>query len=459
MLNKQIPAFAVVGHPNKGKSSIVSTLSHNDNIQISSRSGTTQSADHYAVKTDSGQYDLIDTPGFQRPLKVLTWLNKHCSSANERAATVAKFLQDKECQQQFKDEVALLEPIAAGAAILYVVDGSRPYGAEYEAEMEILRWTGQPSMALINPIENSDYIEEWNNALAQYFKSVRIFNPMKADFAKHIELLQTFTHLNPQWARVLNAIVVDLQQQRAQQQANSVKILAQLVDDLCQHQNCQKVLTEGQAKTIKPLLDKQYKAWMKQREEKAVQALLSNYAHHQTQFALDQFDLPPDLFDCDQWFAWGLDKKQLTLAATAAGAISGAALDLAVAGHSLMLGSIGGGIVGASSAWFGANKLVDMKIKGLAVGGYQACVGPIKNRNFPYVVIGRFIHLYRQISQLNHANRQALSFQASDFQEKVAALEKSAQKELNKACERLIKQKTVDDLEMTLAPLFVLDGE
>lgn len=451
------PEFAVVGHPNKGKSSIVSTLSHNDNVQISSRSGTTESAHHYTVETSRGQYDLIDTPGFQRPIKTLAWLNQHCSSASERAITVKRFVENAECQQQFKDEVALLEPIVNGAAILYVVDGSRPYGREYEAEMEILRWTGQPSMALINPIENSDCIQEWQSALAQYFKSVRVFNPMKADFEKHIELLQTFTHLNPNWASVLNRIIDDLKVKRSQQQHNSVVILARLVDDLCQYQYCQKVLTEAQAKHIEPVIARQYKDWMKQREEQAVEALLTNYAHFQTQISLQQFDLPPDLFDCDQWFAWGLNKKQLVSAAAMAGAVGGAAVDLAVAGHSFMLGAIGGGLIGAGSAWFGADKLVDTKIKGLPVGGYQACIGPIKNRNFPYVVIGRFIHLYRQIAQLNHANRQPLNFDANDFQAKIDSLESSAQKKLHKACEQLIKQKPIDDLEELLSPFFELN--
>ena len=50
---------------------------------------------------------------------------------------------------------------------LYVVDGSRPYGPEYESEMEILRWTGQASMALINPIEGDDHIQSWQQALGQ----------------------------------------------------------------------------------------------------------------------------------------------------------------------------------------------------------------------------------------------------------------------------------------------------
>jgi GTPase Era involved in 16S rRNA processing len=454
MTSKDKAQFAVVGHPNKGKSSIVSTLSRNDNIHISSRSGTTENADYFAVGTQHGSYDLIDTPGFQRPLKVLAWLEKHCDSASQRAATVARFVDDSQCKEEFKDEVALLSPVVSGAAILYVVDGTRPYGSEYEAEMEILRWTGQPSMALINPIENSDHIAEWENALAQYFKSVRVFNPMKADFEKHIELLQTFTHLNPSWSGALTKVIEDLQDQREEQKTQSIHILSSLVESLCRYQTCQKVLSESQAKLVKPALEKQYKAWMKEKEESALQALLQNYAHYQTEVTLEQFDLPPDLFDCDQWFAWGLDKKQLIYAGTAAGAVSGAALDAAVAGSSFMTGAIGGSILGASSAWLSASKLVDLKIKGLPLGGYQACVGPIKNRNFPYVIIGRFIYFYKQISQLNHANRTALEFKTTDFQDKVDMLEKGAKKELHNACARLVKQKPVDGLSDVLRPLF-----
>ena len=35
------PSFAVVGHPNKGKSSIVSTLAHDDSVRIGELPGTT----------------------------------------------------------------------------------------------------------------------------------------------------------------------------------------------------------------------------------------------------------------------------------------------------------------------------------------------------------------------------------------------------------------------------------
>ncbi|NRA22742.1 MAG: 50S ribosome-binding GTPase, partial [Oceanospirillaceae bacterium] len=96
-----IPAFAVVGHPNKGKSSVVSTLARDDSIVISQRSGTTTAAKTYEVVLQNLSYQLIDTPGFQRPRKVLAWLQSEKVSADKRAQRVEDFLKDSDWQQQY----------------------------------------------------------------------------------------------------------------------------------------------------------------------------------------------------------------------------------------------------------------------------------------------------------------------------------------------------------------------
>lgn len=446
--------FAVVGHPNKGKSSIVSTLAHNDEVKISQRSGTTERADKIRVETNHSGFELIDTPGFQRAGSVLEWLNKSSPRANERANAIRLLLQDKECQKRFPDEVALLTPLINGAAILYVVDGSRPYGAEYESEMEILRWTGQPSMALINPIEGDEYVEDWNNALAQYFKTVRVFNPMKADFEKQLELLSAFAHLKPEWQKTLQQVTIDLKQKRQIQKENAVTILVRLLEDLCFYQASQKVINRSQTKTVEPALALSYQQWMEQREKKAIDSLLLNYSHQNIDLSIDSLTLPPDLFDTEQWFMWGLNKKQLAAVSTISGAAAGAAVDIAVAGHSFMLGAIGGGIVGFGSAWLGSDRLVNTSIKGIPLGGYEACYGPVKNKNFPYVVIGRFIYLYSIISERNHALREQLNVDNLDLNGQIKKLEKSDQKLLHTACAQLVKQKMIESLDLVLLPLF-----
>ena len=73
-----VPAFAVVGHPNKGKSSIVSTLASDDSVSISPEPGTTTQCRRFPMTVDGEElYALVDTPGFQRARRALDWMRRH----------------------------------------------------------------------------------------------------------------------------------------------------------------------------------------------------------------------------------------------------------------------------------------------------------------------------------------------------------------------------------------------
>jgi len=448
------PAFAVVGHPNKGKSSIVATLARDDSVAISARSGTTTSADEFAIKLEDNQYLLIDTPGFQRPRKVLAWLQSESISADKRAQRISEFLQDASCQMQFPDEHALLTPIMNGAAILYVVDASRPYSVDYEAEMEILRWTGQPSMALINPIQNSKYVENWQQALVQYFRIVRVFNAVKADLEQHIYLLEAFAQLHLPWADQLNQIIAAFGQRLQAQKQKSCDIAAQLIEDLCLYQIQQKVLDKQQAKKIQPLLNKRYLKWMREREISAHDQLQQLYRHYHLKRQQSILSIGDDLFDTQKWFAWGLDKNQLTKVAAIAGASAGGVIDLALAGQSFLLGAIGGGVIGSTAAWFSSDKLASLKLKGLPLGGYEARQGPMSNKNFPYVVLARFLIMYRALEGRNHAQRDQLHMPDQQVSELIEQLQSAQRQKLYKAFDRLSRNKMVNDLSEILLPLF-----
>jgi hypothetical protein len=171
------PTFAVVGHVNKGKSSIVSTLAHDDSVKIAPEPGTTIACRRFPMRVDDRvQYVLVDTPGFQRARRALAWMRERETHAAEHRQVVQAFVDAHRGSDAFPDECELLTPVLEGAGILYVVDGSVPYGPEYEAEMEILRWTGAPSMALIYPVGVSDHVEGWGAALQEDFGGVRVFD-------------------------------------------------------------------------------------------------------------------------------------------------------------------------------------------------------------------------------------------------------------------------------------------
>jgi len=451
-----MPRFAVVGHPNKGKSSVVSTLARDDRVAVSMQSGTTVVAETFDVEVGHSSYQLIDTPGFQRPRKVLAWLKGTAPSADKRRTRINEFLTDPQCIVQFKDEIELLTPIMAGAAILYVVDGSRPYSREYEAEMEILRWTGQPSMALINPIENNDFVQVWQDALQQYFKVVRVFDAVTADLQHHIELLQAFAHIHQPWSLVLNQLVTEFGHEVERQRLQSCEVCAQLLEDLTQYRLSQKVINKSGASSLQRLLEQRYYQWMRQRESQAHDKLQQIFHHHHLERQASELVLPDDLFDTDKWYGWGLDRKQLTTVAGLAGMAAGGVMDLAVAGHSFMLGAIGGGIVGSSAAWFGAEKLASSKVRGIPLGGFEARQGPIINKNFPYVIVARLLFIYQLLAGRNHAQRSKLNLGEAGINQLLEQLTTVEQKAIHVAFDRLSRQKDVSDLAIILAPLFAL---
>ncbi|MGI9321050.1 MAG: DUF3482 domain-containing protein [Thiogranum sp.] len=451
------PVFAVVGHPNKGKSSIVSTIAQNDDIAISPRSGTTRDTQRYDIAIGAARYTLVDTPGFQRPSRALAWLQEHAPSADRRQDAIKQFIADPECRQQFPEEVMLLKPIMEGAAILYVVDGSRPYGAEYEAEMEILRWTGQASMALINPIENEDHVQDWEQALGQYFKIVRVFNAMHADFEKVVAILEAFSHIREQWQSALADIVNEYRKQRATQMQQSASLLEALLIELCTYQVSQKVLSKTQAEGLKSVLEKQYFSDMRNVERQYHNALKRLYQYHHLESTIDELSLEGNLFDTEKWIMWGLNRKQLAVAATIAGAATGAVVDAALAGSSVMLGAVGGGLLGAGSAWLGADHISSFRVQGLPLGGYEVHQGPVQNRNFPYVVLGRFLYLADSLRHRTHAHRDKLEISEGDLSARIKQLDSEQQAALHRALDRLRQQKTVDGLEPHLYALIATD--
>src|SRR5262249_47192515 len=129
------PTFAVVGHPNKGKSSIVSTLAQDDSVRIAPEPGTTTECRAYPMRVDGEvQYVLVDTPGFQRARRALEWMRARETHAGAHRAVVEAFVAEHRRTGEFPDECELLAPVLAGAGILYVADGARPYGPDFEAE-------------------------------------------------------------------------------------------------------------------------------------------------------------------------------------------------------------------------------------------------------------------------------------------------------------------------------------
>jgi len=414
-----IPAFAVVGRPNKGKSSIVATLARDPAVQIDATAGTTKHAHRYPMKIDGETlYELVDTPGIQRARSVVEWLHSQQVDASERPAAVARFVETHRTDARFRDECQMLQPIIDGAGIIYVVDGSCPYGSEYEAEMEILRWTGQPSLAVINPIESSEFVEDWKVGLGQFFRTVRVFDAHQAEPEKQLELLELFGHLDPGWKTALARAVTLLREDRRLAHEAAAYLITDLIIDSLTYQVEQNIPDGVPEQQIRKLLSVRYQSHLEQRERQTRRQIEELYNHgNLDQSARRREPEESDLFNVEDWYLWGLSKWQLVSLSATVGLLTGGAAGIAFdATHFGSLGplgttvsGIGGAATGAVGSWFYADRIAKLKIMGIPSGGKRCVYGPTKNVNFPFVLLGRSLWYQQTVSTRAHANRQRVN--------------------------------------------------
>jgi len=452
------PQFAVVGHPNKGKSSIVSSLAMDDSVQISDTPGTTMKKRSFPLSVDGKViYELFDTPGFQRARRVLAWLEQHDVSADKKHEVVQRFIHEHKDDPKFNDEIELLEPIMDGAGIIYVVDASKPYGEEYEAEMEILRWTGQPSMALINHIDDDDYTTSWKRALGHYFKIVRTYNPMDISLKQHISILESMAQLKEEWTESVKSSIHFFEQYHEEMLGKTAANIARAVSTSVSLVETLNFDAEEASEAERKHLEEAYKEKLRKMERETQHRVekIWNHENLETENDLLMFE-DMDLFSEESASVFGLTRKELLVTGATTGAITGAGIDLMFAGQTLFLGGALGAIAGGIGAYFAFDELSSIKVLGQTLGSKYLEIGPMENRNFPYILLGRLLYHAKQIAKRSHAKRGVATFEMeSSFKEEW--LDDSLRKSLEKYHKIFRSGKTLKAEDMKAYENLILD--
>ena len=410
------PKLAVLGHPNKGKSSIVATLAQDDSVAIGPDPGTTMRCRTFPLTVDGELlYELIDTPGFQRARGALAWMKEHETTVAEHPEVVAAFVRDPANIERFPDECELLTPLIEGAGVLYVVDGSVPYGVEYEAEMEILRWAGGPRMALINPIGGAGFVDEWRRALSQYFNVVRVFDAVSADFEKRIELLKGFAELQEDWRKPLERAVSALRNDRTRRISEAARGVSEGILDMLTHSEERRLGPSDEAEEYREGLEARFLDRLRAREAEMRRLVEAAYAQHSVEreeSILDAFERE-SLFSEQSWRLFGLRRREIMVLGALGGGLAGSMLDAAVGGASLLAGTLVGGGLGAVTALLGAEQVANTTILSMPLGTRSLQVGPTKNLQLPHVVFNRARLHHSLVANRTHAERKALQLDDS----------------------------------------------
>ncbi len=399
------PEIAVIGHPNEGKSSVLSTLAEDDSVRISNMPGETTVCQTFPVSIDGREVlRFTDTPGFQNPQRVLAELEK---LADEAGDCVTRFRTMFKDSKQLQDDVELLSPVERGAGIIYVVDGSRPVRNVDRAEMEILRLTGRPRMAVINCKDNTfDYLASWKNEFRRSFNANRVFNAHRATYAERILLLEALKSVDQDWQPLLDQVIAAFKTDWNNRNQQTVDILLDLFSECLQHTVSASLKDDTDQEKLKEHLLTVFHSSITEKETKAHNRVQRLYKHNIFNYSLPEYSLlHEEIFSKKTWELFGLSKKQLAVFGGLGGAALGAGLDLAAGGAMLGLATGLAGAAGAVGALWGGRKLSSSKIMGIQIGGETLEVGPVKDINLLFVLINRALLHYKQTINWAHGRR------------------------------------------------------
>ncbi len=414
------PAFAVVGKINMGKSSVLSTLLEIDNdkiVRVSNTAGETTRCQVLPLEFDGREMlRFIDTPGFSRAVEAMRAIQDLHGTGTPDLATVREFVTSQLEQGEFEDEARLLQPVVEGAGVLYVIDPSKPIRDTFVAEMEILRWTGRPRMALLNEkAENEERLQEWRTRLGSYFNLVRTFNAHHAQFDERRRLLKSLFEIDETHRDRIKQTIDLIDEEWRQRREESAEDLMDFLAKALRHRESEKLdekeELEHRKERAKEELKKRYYASIEKLEEKTYEKMLKLYRHQLLKVELETDDFSGlDLSSEETWEKWGLSKSQLILAGGLAGGAAGVAVDLGSGGFTHGLGTLFGALTGAGGAFLKGDSLPELKIdaRGVSFDGESKkvlVVGPPASDNFAWILLDRALYHYGEIVSRSHGRR------------------------------------------------------
>ena len=339
-VSPQVPTFAVVGKVNMGKSAVLATLLEEDDdaiIRISAEPGETTRCQRLSLVLDGDErLRFIDTPGFQQPIEALRAIRALADdpARGPGPETLAAFVDRYRNSGEFVDECRLLEPLIEGAGVLYVVDPDVRLHDAFIAEIEILRLSAGPRLAVLNPhhretdADPGRHADAWRTELGKSFNLVRTFDAFAARYTQRRELLAALNRIDERDREHLDTTIALLDaewQQRREEAAERIQAFLRSALALREHADyADSDAPESARKRAVAKAGQRYYARIAALERDTADALLDLYRHRHTRAAAsspvgDGLDLAHD----ETWRRFGLTRRQLTFAGAAVGAGAG----------------------------------------------------------------------------------------------------------------------------------------
>lgn len=405
-MEAMIPEIAVMGHPNEGKSSVLSTLAEDDSVRISPYPGETTVCRTFPVIIDNREIlRFTDTPGFQNPGRLLAQFRTFSGSSESRLQELMAFTGSAD---DLAEDHQLLTPIARGAGIIYVVNGSRPVRNVDRDEMELLRLIGKPRMAVINSKMADDrHLAQWKDELARHFNSIRLFNAHHAGYRERRSLLEALKSIDQDWQPVFDNVIDIVERNWDNRITTSAHIITGFLTDSLKLKLSSNLGPKVPEEQVRAQLTRRYTETIGSLEKHVHDQIRGLFKHNQFDYHLPPHSiLNEEIFSERTWQLLGLSKNQLILIGGLSGGAVGAGIDIAALGHGLGVFTAIGAVGGALGALTGRKRLdYETTLLGMKISGPRITIGPAESISLLFVLINRSLHFFQHMANWSHGRR------------------------------------------------------
>lgn len=344
--------LAVVGHTNVGKTSLLRTLTRDVGFgAISHKPSTTVHVEGARLSVDGESLiELYDTPGFEDAVALYEYIeqlpaNKERLDGPEQ---LQRFLATSEAAQRFEQEAKVLRQLLKSDAGFYVIDAREPVLAKYRDELAILAMCGKPLLPVLNFVNAPEQREaDWREVLARLgLHAVVRFDSVAPPADGEQRLYENLSLVLDSQRPRLQRLIDHNQAQVLVRRKAGIRLIAELLIDIAAARRS--VPPHQLEESIQELHDE-----VRKREQRCVEALLKLYAFRKDDAQAQDLPLEEG--------RWGEDlfnpatMKQLGVkvgGGMAAGAATGAGIDLLTGGLSLGVATALGAAVGGFTQTF-----------------------------------------------------------------------------------------------------------
>jgi len=405
-METMIPEIAVMGHPNEGKSSVLSTLAEDDSVRVSPYPGETTVCRTFPVVIDNREIlRFTDTPGFQNPGRLLAQFRTFSGSSESKLRDLLAYTASMD---GLAEDHELLTPVARGAGIIYVVNGARPLRNVDRDEMELLRLIGKPRMAVINSkAEDERHLSQWKDELAKHFNSIRLFNAHQAGYRERLALLDALKSIDQDWQQIFEGVIDIVERNWNNRISTSAYIITRFLTESLRLKLSGSLGQHTSEQEVRAQLTKRYTEKIENAEKKAHEQIRGLFKHKRFDYHLPSHSiLNEEIFSERTWQLLGLSKNQFILLGGLSGGAVGAGIDVAALGHGLGMFTALGAVGGALGALTGRKRFdYETSLLGMKISGPRITIGPAGSISLLFVLINRSLHFFEHMANWSHGRR------------------------------------------------------